>query len=115
MFPLSLTICKKTICATINATSDGTPTQYFQISMFNKKSFCAAGDDRKYCSVGSISTRLGTISIAGHKARSLDISRTLFSDENLPLTGHGSIIGRSLVIFDPNGPKARGDRLACSK
>nr|XP_018907893.1 PREDICTED: uncharacterized protein LOC109037571 [Bemisia tabaci] len=86
-----------------------------KISMFNKKSFCAAGDDRKYCSVGSISTRLGTISIAGHKARSLDISRTLFSDENLPLTGHGSIIGRSLVIFDPNGPKARGDRLACSK
>lgn len=38
----------------------------------------------------------------------------LYTDQLSPLTGHNSIFGKSLVIYDDFGPKARGERLACS-
>lgn len=68
----------------------------------------------KYCSVGDISSRLGTLAIAGNKNLS-SVSRQMFVDEYLSLFGVHSIIGKSLVIYDDHGPQARGDRLACSK
>lgn len=69
----------------------------------------------KYCSVGDLSSRLNSLSIAGNKLYSIDISRRMFVDEYMSLFGINTIIGRSLVIYDDYGPQARGDRLACSK
>ncbi|XP_050528218.1 uncharacterized protein LOC126898318 [Daktulosphaira vitifoliae] len=68
----------------------------------------------KYCSVGDISSRLDNLAIAGNKKLS-SIGRQMFVDEYLSLFGLHSIIGKSLVIYDDHGPRARGDRLACSK
>ncbi|XP_055616039.1 uncharacterized protein LOC129762078 [Toxorhynchites rutilus septentrionalis] len=67
------------------------------------------------CRLGDLSNRLGTLEIAGSKKDAQRISRKMFVDPNLPLSGHASIIGRSIVIFDDHGPKARGERLACSR
>lgn len=69
----------------------------------------------KYCSVGDLSSRLNSLSIAGNKSTSIDISRRMFVDEYMSLFGINSIFGKSLVIYDDHGPQARGDRLACSK
>ncbi|XP_053680518.1 uncharacterized protein LOC128731419 [Anopheles nili] len=66
------------------------------------------------CRVGDLSNRLGALEIAGNKREARRVSRRMFIDQNLPLSGHASIVGRSVVIFDDNGPKARGERLACS-
>ena len=49
------------------------------------------------------------------KNRAIEYSREFFIHPNLPLSGLHSIVGKSLVIYDENGPKARGNRLACSK
>lgn len=76
---------------------------------------CFEGVRSGYCRVGALSERLGYISIAGRKSQNLVITRKLFTDSHLPLSGPNSIIGRSFVIYDDNGPKARGDRLACSR
>lgn len=64
--------------------------------------------------IGDLSKRLAHLVISGSKSVILE-SRTLFTLDNLPLSGLHSILGKSLVIFDDHGPKARGDRLACSK
>ncbi|KAK9501516.1 hypothetical protein O3M35_012226 [Rhynocoris fuscipes] len=64
--------------------------------------------------VGDLSAKLETLVISGSK-KLLHESRKLFTVDNLPLSGHHSILGKSVVIFDDHGPKARGDRLACSK
>lgn len=69
----------------------------------------------KYCSVGDLSSRLNTLSIAGNKLNSVGISRYMFVDEYMSMFGINSFIGRSFVIYDDHGPQARGDRLACSK
>lgn len=66
------------------------------------------------CRLGDLSNRLGTLEIAGRKAESQRISRKMFVDQSLPLSGHASIIGRSIVIYGDHGPTARGERLACS-
>ncbi|XP_055533520.1 uncharacterized protein LOC129723361 [Wyeomyia smithii] len=66
------------------------------------------------CRVGDLSSRLGTLEIAGNKADSQRISRKMFVDQNLPLSGASSVLGRSVVIYDDHGPQARGERLACS-
>ncbi|XP_055905372.1 uncharacterized protein LOC129940875 [Eupeodes corollae] len=66
------------------------------------------------CKVGALDTRLGSLAIAGRKSEATKISRKIFTDSNLPLSGKQSIMGKSLVIYDDNGPKARGERLACS-
>ncbi|XP_014242345.1 uncharacterized protein LOC106662638 [Cimex lectularius] len=64
--------------------------------------------------IGDLTSRLGNLVIAGAKKLQRE-SRFLFTDDRLPLTGHNSIMGKSVIIFDDHGPKARGDRLACSK
>jgi len=69
----------------------------------------------KYCSVGDLSSRLNSLSIAGNKLNAIGVSRHMFVDEYMSLFGINSIIGKSLVIYGDHGPEARGDRLACSK
>lgn len=69
----------------------------------------------KYCSVGDLSSRMNTLSIAGNKLNSIGVSRQMFVDEYMSLFGINSIFGKSLVIYGDHGPQARGDRLACSK
>lgn len=66
------------------------------------------------CRLGDLSTRIGTLEIAGKIADSERISRRLFTDTLLPLTGHNGILGKSFVLYDDHGPVARGERLACS-
>uniref|UniRef100_A0A182R615 Superoxide dismutase copper/zinc binding domain-containing protein n=1 Tax=Anopheles funestus TaxID=62324 RepID=A0A182R615_ANOFN len=72
------------------------------------------GSSVELCRVGDLSNRVGGLAIAGHKREAAMISRKMYIDSNLPLSGHASVIGRSVVIYDDNGPKARGERLACS-
>lgn len=57
--------------------------------------------------------RLGSLTIAGAR-RFRPISRTMYTDANIPLAGPNSVVGRSMVIYDDFGPVARGERLACS-
>lgn len=66
------------------------------------------------CRLGDLSTRLGGLEIAGKIVDSDRISRKMWTDSFLPLTGHFSVLGKSLVLYDDFGPKARGERLACS-
>lgn len=66
------------------------------------------------CRIGALDTRIGTLSIAGSKRNAQEISRLIFTDTNLPLSGRHNILGKSLVIYDDFGPKARGERLACA-
>ncbi|XP_068153414.1 uncharacterized protein Rsod [Drosophila tropicalis] len=66
------------------------------------------------CRMGALDSRLGSLTIAGGKRLAQQLSRRMFIDGNLPLSGRHSILGKSLVIYDDNGPKARGERLACS-
>lgn len=66
------------------------------------------------CRLGDLSTRQGTIEIAGRIADSHKVSRKLITDTMLPLTGHNGILGKSFVLYDDHGPVARGERLACS-
>uniref|UniRef100_A0A146LIY5 Superoxide dismutase copper/zinc binding domain-containing protein n=1 Tax=Lygus hesperus TaxID=30085 RepID=A0A146LIY5_LYGHE len=70
-------------------------------------------NETKEAVVGDLTERLGVLSISGGK-RLVRESRALFTDDNIPITGHDSIFGKSLVIFDDRGPEARGERLACS-
>ncbi|CAH2059735.1 unnamed protein product, partial [Iphiclides podalirius] len=66
------------------------------------------------CRVGDLTTRHGTLAVAGKKRDSARLTRKLFTDINLPLVGRQSILRRSLVIYDDHGPVARGERMACS-
>lgn len=67
------------------------------------------------CRVGDLSKRQGTLEISGKIADSDRVSRKVWTDTVLPLTGSRSILGKSVVLFDDHGPKARGERLACSR
>ncbi|XP_030762415.1 uncharacterized protein LOC115887200 isoform X2 [Sitophilus oryzae] len=67
------------------------------------------------CRVGDLSKRQGTMEISGKIVDSDRISRNLWTDSSLPLTGPHSILGKSFVVYDDHGPKARGERLACSR
>ncbi|XP_030370724.1 uncharacterized protein LOC115621265 [Scaptodrosophila lebanonensis] len=66
------------------------------------------------CKLGALDARLGRLTIAGGKRMAQKLSRRMFIDSNLPLSGRHSVLGKSLVIYDDFGPKARGERLACS-
>ncbi|XP_034664777.1 uncharacterized protein LOC117899105 isoform X1 [Drosophila subobscura] len=66
------------------------------------------------CRMGALDARLGRLTIAGRRRTAQKYSRRMFVDGNLPLSGRHSILGKSLVIYEDNGPKARGERLACS-
>lgn len=81
----------------------------------NRTAKCQTISSSGFCRIGSLSERLGLMNIAGRKNESETVSRRLWTDTLLPLSGLYSIVGRSLVIYDDNGPKARGERLACSK
>lgn len=72
-----------------------------------------SSENSELCRLGDLS-RHDPLSIAGRKANALSHSRKIFTDANLPLSGFSSILGKSIVIFDDNGPKARGERLGCS-
>lgn len=65
------------------------------------------------CRLGDLSNRLGTITIAGSK-KERSLSRQVFTDGLIPLSGYTTLIGKSLVIYDDFGPEARGERLACA-
>ncbi|CAG4945254.1 unnamed protein product [Parnassius apollo] len=66
------------------------------------------------CRVGDLTTRHGTLAVAGKKLDSARLTRRMFTDTSLPLTGKNSVMRRSLVIYDDHGPVARGERMACS-
>lgn len=55
------------------------------------------------CYVGDVSFRTGTIDLGGDPK--------VFYDENFPLEGVQSALGRSIVIF---GPKFSNERYACA-
>ncbi|XP_066586391.1 uncharacterized protein Rsod [Prorops nasuta] len=65
------------------------------------------------CRLGDLG-RHGSLTIAGRKLYGSSLTRKLFTDTLLPLSGPMSVLGKSLVIYDDHGPKARGERLACS-
>ncbi|XP_050455769.1 uncharacterized protein LOC126853760 [Cataglyphis hispanica] len=70
-------------------------------------------EEASLCRLGDL-TRHGTLKIAGRKANASELTRKLFTDTMLPLSGSRALFGKSLVIYDDHGPVARGDRLACS-
>ncbi|XP_047110560.1 uncharacterized protein LOC124787741 isoform X3 [Schistocerca piceifrons] len=87
----------------------------FEVNLQSKNSESPCTLEKSgYCRVGELSIRHDTLSIAGRKSESNKLTRRLYTDTHLPLSGPGSILGRSLVIYDDHGPKARGERLACS-
>ncbi|RZF36952.1 hypothetical protein LSTR_LSTR004640 [Laodelphax striatellus] len=102
---------------TARCVSAGTTFDPFEVYVINKTSDsqCVEGVRPGYCRVGALSERLGFMSIAGRKKNNAKIARKLFTDNHLPLSGPNSVVGRSFVIYDDHGPKARGDRLACSR
>ncbi|XP_014235437.1 uncharacterized protein LOC106658129 [Trichogramma pretiosum] len=71
-------------------------------------------EDATFCRVGDLEKRHGWLDIAGQKANALALTRRLFTDPLVALSGPASIFGKSIVIYDDHGPKARGERLACS-
>lgn len=79
----------------------------------NKPADRCSSEHGGMCRLGDIGVRHGLISIAGAK-KHRDVSRVLFTDRFLPLSGDHSILGKSVVIYDDFGPTARGERLACS-
>uniref|UniRef100_A0A1B6GD08 Superoxide dismutase copper/zinc binding domain-containing protein n=1 Tax=Cuerna arida TaxID=1464854 RepID=A0A1B6GD08_9HEMI len=97
-------------CVSAGPSYDG-----FLVYFENKTGECLPYSPVGFCRIGSLSERLGMMNIAGRKNESELLSRHLWTDTLLPLTGPYSIIGRSFVIYDDHGPKARGERLACSK
>ncbi|XP_075237952.1 superoxide dismutase family protein Rsod [Lycorma delicatula] len=102
---------------TARCVSAGSTYDPYFVYIVNKTSDSQCGEGVRvgYCRVGALSERLGKLSIAGRKSHNLVITRKLFNDPHTPLSGPNSVIGRSFVIYADNGPKARGDRLACSR
>lgn len=66
------------------------------------------------CLLGSLSFRQGTLTISGTTVNGT-VSRKLFVDSKLSMSGQNSIIGKSLVIYDDVDTRNRGDRLACTR
>ncbi|KAI5714037.1 hypothetical protein M8J76_009978 [Diaphorina citri] len=87
-----------------------------QVYTFNAKNESLCAHAKHWCQSGDISTRLGRlINIAGEKSQNDRIARQVFYDRFIPLSGAGAVLGKSFVLYDDYGPKARGDRLACSR
>lgn len=73
---------------------------------------CTANNPLR-CVVGDLTTKSDHhLNIAGYRG-SKEV-KYFYTDLLLPLSGQASVIGRSLVLFDENGPKQRGDRLGCT-
>ncbi|CAG9854590.1 unnamed protein product [Phyllotreta striolata] len=85
----------------------------YKVEDGNKTNKCSL-DDVGLCRMGDLSIRQGTLDIAGRLVDSDMVSRKMWTDSLLPLSGFHNILGKSLVIYDDHGPKARGERLACS-
>lgn len=56
--------------------------------------------------------RFASLTIAGSK-KFRSITRKVYTDQYISLSGSNSVIGKSFVIYDEFGPKARGNRFAC--
>lgn len=65
------------------------------------------------CRTGDLYNIVGMLTISGSRKKNF-LSRKLFTLSSLPLGGYNKILGRSVVVYDDFGPKARGERLACS-
>ncbi|KAB0794972.1 hypothetical protein PPYR_11811 [Photinus pyralis] len=101
---------------TARCVSAGLVYNPYKVDFDNKSSINNCSTDTiGYCRAGDLSKRLGNLDISGTKANSERISRKLFTDQLLPLNGPNSIVGKSIVLYDDFGPKARGERLACAK
>lgn len=98
---------------TARCLSAGPTFNPFKVFTLEKESLCYP-DRVDRCELGDLSTRHSTILAVGSKENMILKTRRLFTDNNLPLSGPGGIVGRSLVIYHENGPKARGERLACT-
>ncbi|KAJ8686259.1 hypothetical protein QAD02_022053, partial [Eretmocerus hayati] len=94
--------------------SAGDPFNPYKIDWNSSRDQECSGNDLLYCRIGDL-MRHGTLNIAGRKINGSELTRKLFTDPALPLSGPVNIIGKSLVIYDDHGPKARGERLACSQ
>ncbi|KAJ8709474.1 hypothetical protein PYW08_009478 [Mythimna loreyi] len=77
------------------------------------ESYCRPGLEG-LCRLGDLTTRHGTLQVAGKKVDSARLTRRLFTDTVIGLAGKHSIMRKSLVIYDDHGPVARGERMACS-
>ncbi|XP_043258035.1 uncharacterized protein LOC122400578 [Colletes gigas] len=84
----------------------------YKVEQDSNSEYCSM-DEITLCRAGDL-TRHGTIDIAGRKLYGSTLTRKLFTDTMLSLSGPNSILGKSLVIYDDHGPRARGERLACS-
>ncbi|XP_071566892.1 uncharacterized protein Rsod isoform X1 [Temnothorax nylanderi] len=91
--------------------SAGSPYDPYKVNS-KPNSTCFAAE-ASLCRLGDL-TRHGTLEIAGRKVNASKLTRKLFTDTMLSLSGPHALFGKSLVIYDDHGPVARGDRLACS-
>ncbi|KAF4521582.1 hypothetical protein B566_EDAN001302 [Ephemera danica] len=85
----------------------------YKVITSEDETYCFPGEISR-CALGDLSTRHSKILAVGNKENMIVKTRRLFTDSNLRLSGSGGIVGRSLVLFHENGPKARGERLACT-
>ncbi|XP_008207466.1 uncharacterized protein LOC100124033 [Nasonia vitripennis] len=93
--------------------SAGAPYNPYEIEWDDKQPQFCSEHTVPFCRMGDF-TRHGNLNIAGRKKDGLRLTRKLFTDTLLTLSGPTAIFGKSLVIYDDHGPKARGERLACS-
>ncbi|KAL0112201.1 hypothetical protein PUN28_011934 [Cardiocondyla obscurior] len=91
--------------------SAGSPYNPYKID-WKPDRVCLA-EEPSLCRLGDL-TRHGTLAIAGKKINASELTRTLFTDTMLPLSGPHILFGKSLVIYDTRTSAIRGDRLACS-
>lgn len=85
----------------------------YRISSAEKVYGDCGPDMPERCELGDLVGRNGPLDLSGTIQRS-DVSRRVLTDTNLPLQGHFSVIGHSIVINDKHAPKHRGDRMACT-
>lgn len=83
------------------------------IDMRHPELYCRRGLEGM-CRIGDLNTRHGMFSIAGRKRDGARLSRRVFTDNVIGLSGRSSIMRKSLVFYDDHGPVARGERMACS-
>lgn len=98
---------------TARCLSAGSPYNPHKIEWDPKHPERCSMNEITLCRLGDL-TRHGMLNIAGRKLDGPRITRKLFTDSSLPLSGSHSILGKSLVIYDDHGPVARGERLACT-
>ncbi|XP_025262110.1 uncharacterized protein LOC105249019 [Camponotus floridanus] len=96
---------------TARCLSAGSPYNPYKVE-WKSDSSCSIAEPL-LCRLGDL-TRHETLEIAGRKANASELTRKLFTDTMLPLSGSHALFGKSLVIYDDHGPVARGERLACS-